>query len=534
MVYSLESCALVGLEPHTVLCEVDLALQLPTLSLIGLPSQVTQESRERIRAAVVNSGFEWPARKVTINLLPACLPKWGSHFELTMALGVLAASHPEAMLENVFAVGELSLRGKIRPCGWLPAISNWLAQYANTKENTLLVLAHEEDIQDLVTSNPDLPKFCELAPCENLSEAFEHLKEASLRVPQRKNNPKKNMLPFIPSPTLKTLAQVKGESLGIIAALVALAKQHHCLFVGSYGMGKSMLIRAICEAMPSLSFAQAATRQALLKTFGEIFYLTEMENRFPRPTVHLQTSITRAALEGALLYSGQVLPGELTRAHFGVLVADEFLEFRRDVIESLRQPLEEGVIRLQRARFRSIMPSQFQFLASTNLCPCGHFGGNSKLCRCAPFQRQEYQTRLSGPLMDRFDLIIMVGRQDGQELHIPLDLKPMVDELLIPEKWKNRLELAWKKFQPENVPLSSLEPIPCFKNLPMRLSKRGTQKLLLVAGTLATLLEQPLSLRHLRLAALLRQDLNLIFKQKLQELSDKNKRYPVNFDKYRQ
>lgn len=516
MVFAVHSCALVGLEPHSVLCEVDLAMQLPTFTLVGLPSSVTQESRERIRAAVVNSGFEWPARKVTINLLPAQLPKWGSHFELAMALGVLGASWDGPMPLNVFALGELSLSGAVKPCDWVLAIGEWLLKTAQLilekGHEPMLVIAHENDIKQLLAFDSRLSELCELAGVGSLADASRAMLEAHSRI--KSNGPQKTRAKLAIAKAqsdLTTLSQVQDEPLATIAALTAVAGGHHCLFAGPHGMGKSMLIRAICEAMAPLSDQYSALRFAMLRTFGEQFAVWD-NTRHTKPTVHLQSSISRAALEGSLLNSGQVLPGELTRAHLGTLVIDELLEFKRDVIEAFRQPLDEGIVRLQRAKFRTALPSKFQLLASTNLCPCGYFGVDRRDCRCTASKRSAYQLKLSGPLMDRFDMMVVLGDRhlELSKSHIPRDLISMVVTLLDPSKWSERLQRSR-----EAEGDVTIDPAEFWSQVECSASDRGKLKLARVSKTIAALLNEKRNVNHLRMALLLRQDLDLVLRKQL-------------------
>ncbi|MEW6055721.1 MAG: ATP-binding protein [Bdellovibrionota bacterium] len=513
MVVSIHSCALVGLAPNLVTCEIDLAKQLPNVTLVGLPSSLTQESRERVRAAVVNSGFDWPARKVTINLLPASLPKWGSHFELPMALGILAASFECPIPHQIFAIGELSLSGEIRPCGWLSAIAEWLLGIAS--DGTGFLVAHEKDVEQLLEIAPSLAERFEMAGVRTLAEALLKLQEAGARV--MSGRPALKLLGRVESKALEEtttrnsfqlLTQVQDEPLGILAALVAVAGQHHCLFVGPHGMGKSMLVQAIASASRPMSAAEKMERTSSLKPFGE-FFSEWNSKRSARPVVHLQTSISRAALEGALLNSGQVMPGELTRAHNGIVVADEFLEFRRDVLEAFRQPIEDGVVRLQRAKFRTYLPARFQLLATTNLCPCGYFGLERRPCRCTDPCRKAYQRKLSGPMMDRFDLIVMLGQreQNKKGALIPKELLPYFDALLDSSTWSERVERASMRRDQKQEGIDVDGP-SLWAELSCDLSDRGKMKIARVSRTLALLLDQPRNVHHLKLALLIRQDLD--------------------------
>lgn len=517
MVYSIQTCALVGLDPHPVLCEVDLAKQLPAFTLVGLPSSMTQESRERIRAAVVNAGFDWPSKKITVNMLPASLPKWGSHYELAMALGVLAAEAELPSGFRTFALGELSLSGEIRPCGWLAAIAGWIKNVAEQVRaetgEPLLLVAHESDIAQLSAVWPEAGNACELAGVGALMDAFRAIAEASQRLGKGKKTRHRLVNTPLPaaSASFATLAKVKHEPLGTLAALVAIAGRHHCLFAGPHGMGKSMLIRAICEATAPLSEPERVERETVLMTFGD------QAMAGSRPVASLQTSISRAALEGALLNTGQVLPGELTRAHLGLLVADELLEFRRDVIEALRQPLDEGIVRLQRAKLRTVLPAKFQFLASTNLCPCGLWGQTRIICRCPKPRRILYQQKLSGPILDRFDLIVTVGQrtESDRTVEIPGDLIKTVATLIDPAGWEERLGQAraltvTAAAQPPADPAELWSQVPSSK-----LSDRGKLKLARVSKTLAALLGEERQGKHLRLAQLIRQNLHGVLKEPL-------------------
>lgn len=518
MVFTVHSCALLGLEPHAVACEVDLACQLPNFSLVGLPSSLTRESRDRVRAAIVNSGFDWPARKVTINLLPASLPKWGSHFELAMALGVLGASLDRPAPLHVLAMGELSLSGEVRPCRWLVSAAAWIRKVSqeilSRNGEPLVLIAHPHDLRELNRAEPSLAQFVELCDAHDLRSANAKLCEALARASSRAPNetPKFSILGVhelhpgeFTEPSFQRLRQVKNEPLATVAALVAVAGKHSALFAGPQGMGKSMVIGAICEATPELSESQQAERTALLSSFGEGF---ATRSSLRKPVVALQTSISRAALEGALLESGQVLPGELTRAHLGILVADELLEFRRDVIEALRQPLDEGMVRLQRAKFRTVLPARVQFLASTNLCPCGACGGSS--CSCSETVRKRYQSKLSGPIVDRFDLAVIVGRRTTKvrEPQIPRDLEPLVDELLDSKRWDERMK--WFRDEASYSAADKTgedDPATLWSAISTSASDRGKLKLSRVSRTIARLLGEPRRVAHLRLALLLRQDL---------------------------
>lgn len=507
MVSTIQSCALVGLNAHEITCEVNLSSQLPAFTLVGLPSSLTQESRERIRAAIVNSGFDWPARKITINLLPANLPKWGSHFELPMALGILSSlvARPSASPwhKSTMAVGELSLTGAIRPCGWLSLISEWMLQ-----QHVRILIAHPDDVEAVAKLSPKLATFCELIGAQSLQDAFQELSQIALRPlaledqrKPRQATSARNLQTI--EPNLELLAKVRGEPIGVAAALIAIAGGHHCLYSGPHGMGKSMIVRAICHGSRPLSQEEHFSRLALRGPFGE--RISPGSHEFPRPVVCLQTSISRAALEGALMKSGQVIPGELTAAHMGILVADELLELRRDVIEALRQPLDDGFVRLQRAEIRTVLPSQIQLLATTNLCPCGYFGHPRFRCRCQRNRRLSYQRKLSGPLVDRFDLVVVVGKDRNRRL--PNHVVSLLGRLLDPAQWKDQISRVWDTSDSYRKDYNrGASPEDLWSEVSCDFSDRGRLKAARVSHTIAALLGERRSARHLNLAVLLRED----------------------------
>jgi len=367
MVVKIETCAIAVFQFRSVTVETDLSPQLPSFSLVGMASSMTQESRERVRAAVCNSGFEWPGRKITINLVPADLPKWGSHFELPMALSLILASvDREDPWPSIFAFGELSLSGDIRPSRLGPALGAWLREQHTSVH---VVVAHP---QDLSSWNASEFKHMVLIPALSLREAAAVLLKYSKRwkplaTPENEAG-KRLVLQSEEKLDLTLLSAVEEEPLAVLSALVALANdRHHLLLAGAHGVGKSMIARAISEAQGGCNLKEVAERGFVDQAFGGSTTLFGQ-----KPVVFLQATMTRAALEGSVQRNGQALPGELSRAHGGLLVMDEFLEFRRDALECLRQPMEEGFVRLQRAQFRAQLPSRFQLIATTNLCPCGH------------------------------------------------------------------------------------------------------------------------------------------------------------------
>lgn len=414
MVMKFYSCVVSGFRMKEVLVEVDLSNQIPAFVLVGMASSMTQESRERVRAGITNSGFEWPGRKITANLVPADLPKWGSHFELPMAMGIVLAekSQDDARKEclgsfpRILAFGQISLSGEIHGCGFGALVAHWMRNEALPYDAVICAEADALELRrELAGGDGNHARILGVADLGAAVKAA----EAARQQPRRS----------IAGPALgsvagdapsradySSLAGVEGEPMAVMAGLAALADPSlHLLLSGPQGMGKSMVASAIVDARGALSgderIALRLVRQALGGESGD-------ERR--RPAVFLQSTVSRAALEGSVLANGQAFPGEVSRAHGGILVMDEFLEFRRDVLESLRQPMEEGIIRLQRARLRAELPACFQLIATTNLCPCGAWmGRRGRVCRCTDAALLGYQRRLSGPLMDRFPLMVTLG-----------------------------------------------------------------------------------------------------------------------------
>lgn len=415
MVTSIHTCALVGCSIYPVNCEVDLSNSIPSFQLVGLPSSMTQESRERVRAAITNAGFDIPPKRITINMLPAHLPKWGSHFELPMALGILQSMQNQGAAEHtLFSMGELSLDGSIREVGWAALLAEWLMQGHFSAKNITLV-AHPNDVTSMQKYCPEIENHCHLIAIKHLNE-FPQLSESLEKnntTPLEHGAPQK-IIPenALPLSNFTKLKSIENEPLAKLAGYLAIAGRLHALFAGSHGVGKTHMVQGICEATPPLSFAKAIQRKAYidLMTLGTQSAASPLNHDSYRPIVALQTSISRAALEGALLNNGQVNMGELSKAHLGTLVMDEFAEFRRDVLEALRQPIEEKLVRLQRAKLKTTMPCDFQLLASTNLCGCGRFSPTKPYdCRCSKLRIETVQTKLSGPILDRFDLVLLMG-----------------------------------------------------------------------------------------------------------------------------
>ncbi|BCX81370.1 magnesium chelatase family protein [Methylomarinovum caldicuralii] len=385
-----------GIDAPEVCVEVHLANGLPGLSLVGLPETAVKESKDRVRAALVNCGFEFPARRITVNLAPADLPKEGGRFDLAIALGILAASGqlPGDRLADYEFLGELSLGGELRPVrGALPAAlrcrragRDLILPAANTAEAAL--------VNDLAVFGAD------------------HLLGVCAHLQGRESLPPATAPPAIAAAWPVDLAEVRGHYQAKRALQVAAAGGHNLLMVGPPGSGKSMLAQRLPTLLPLLEEDQALESAAIASVSGQPFDPARW--RLP-PFRHPHHSASAAAMVGG--GGGSSLrPGEISLAHHGVLFLDELPEFSRKVLETLREPLESGRITLSRAARKVEFPARFQLIAAMNPCPCGFHGDPGNRCRCTPTQIQRYRDRLSGPLLDRIDLHLEVGSQSGDLL----------------------------------------------------------------------------------------------------------------------
>jgi len=369
--------------------EVDLAGGLPALSIVGLPETTVRESKDRVRAALRNCGFQFPPRRITVNLAPADLPKSGGRFDLPIALGVLAASGqlPPNGLRGVEFIGELSLDGALRPVdGCLSA-----AAAATGDKATLVMPAGNLDEARLVSG-------ARLIPADHLMGIWRHLTGDEPRSPVIGNGS-----PHRGSP-LADLADVRGQPAARRALEIVAAGGHDLLMVGPPGTGKSMLARRLPGLLPPLPDGEALEVALVASARDGRFRVEEWGRRPFRQPHHTATT-------AALIGGGAVpRPGEVSLAHRGVLFLDELPEFPRVVLDALRQPLEDGQVTVARALRRLTFPADFQMVAAMNPCPCGYFGDEHEACRCTPETVRRYQARVSGPFMDRLDVRIEVAR----------------------------------------------------------------------------------------------------------------------------
>ncbi|NLZ87107.1 MAG: YifB family Mg chelatase-like AAA ATPase [Gammaproteobacteria bacterium] len=463
---------LLGLHAPLIEVEVHVSSGMPSLTIVGLPEAAVRESKDRVRSAILNSGFQFPTKRLTINLAPADLPKDGSRLDLPIALGILVASGqlPENCTDDLEFIGELALDGQLRPVTGILSIA----------------IACQHDQHQLMLPGPNAQEACQLPDFKVF--AANHLKEVCEHLAQTQCLAEIQTIPVDTNHFYKCdLADVKGQLRPQRALEIAAAGGHSLLFRGPPGTGKTLLASRLASILPPLK-----TQENL--EVASIYSVANANHPFgQRPFRAPHHTASAVALVGG---GSHPKPGEITLAHLGVLFLDELPEFDRKVLEVLRQPLEAKEIVISRASRQITFPANFQLVAAMNPCPCGYDFNQDIRCQCSPDSIKRYQNRISGPLLDRIDLHIDVPPLQAHELQ---DNRPTEDSETVRQRVIAAYEIQMQRQNSLNMSLSpkqlehyagldqTAQNMLELAQQKLNLSARGYHRVLRVARTIADL-----------------------------------------------
>lgn len=425
-------CATIcGVEGLMVTVEVDLSYGLPAFNIVGLGDAAVRESKERVRAAIINSGFEFPVNRITINLAPADLKKEGSHFDLPIAVGILVGTGQISLsdIEGYLFLGELSLNGELKKVkGALPIViegyNNGIFKYIVPSENS---------------EECGLIENTHIYPMENLHQVVEYLKYKDL-LPYERKDATEEEVKFL------DFNDVIGQEATKRSLEVAAAGNHNVILHGSPGSGKTMLAQRITSILPTLSYSESLEVTKIYSVSGN-----NKNHRLvtARPFRNPHHTVTTIALVGG---GRNPSPGEVSLAHHGVLFLDEILEFNKTSLQVLRQPLEEKSVKISRLNGMINYPANFMLIGALNPCPCGYYGSNVKRCKCTEYEIKRYLAKLSGPLLDRIDIFSTVNPVSYNEITSKSVSESSTE---IRKRVKKARNIQYERFKDENISCNS-------------------------------------------------------------------------------